>query len=188
MALIAKICLCGDGKVGKTSLRNRYLGRGFQSEYLPTLGSDFVSKKATIKIGSESKEIRFQIWDLAGQPTFGQVRTLFFKHAVGSLLVFDITRPNTLYNLEKWLYELNQHSGSTNMSVIVLGNKSDLQNESPNSINGEEAKVFIEEVLTEKFENIDKKVLFFETSAKTGENVEKVFKELGVKIYSRYYS
>lgn len=174
--------------MGKTSLRSRYLGRGFQSEYLPTLGSDFVTKKTAIKVGSESKEIRFQIWDLASQPTFSEVRTLYFKHAVGSLLIFDITSPQTLYNLQRWLDELNQHSGSTGMVIIVLGNKLDLRDVGTHNINEKEAQEFINDKLTNKFKNIDNKIQFLETSAKTGVNVDKAFTELGLRIYSKYYS
>ncbi|MFX1283282.1 MAG: Rab family GTPase [Promethearchaeota archaeon] len=187
MALLAKICLCGDGGVGKTSLKERYLGHGFQSNYQPTLGSDFASKKVRLRIKSSYKTLRFQIWDLAGQPSFNQVRAIYFNHAVGALLIFDITRPNTMYNLEKWINELVEHSGSPDISVIVLGNKSDLKNEKETTIDTKTAKKFITERLESKFDNINLKIRYFETSAKSGINVGKTFSTLGKKIYD-YYS
>ncbi|MFX0208698.1 MAG: Rab family GTPase [Candidatus Hodarchaeota archaeon] len=187
MALLAKICLCGDGQVGKTSLKDKYLGHGFQSDYKPTLGSDFASKKVRLRIKTRYKTIRFQIWDLAGQPAFNQVRALYYNHAVGAFLIFDITRPNTMYNLEKWINELSRHSGSPNIYVIVLGNKIDLKKKKENSIDIKTARKFITDQLVSKYDSIDEKIKYFETSAKSGKNVGKAFKTLGTNIY-RYYS
>ncbi|MHA2245665.1 MAG: Rab family GTPase [Candidatus Hodarchaeales archaeon] len=185
MALLVKICLIGDGGVGKTSLKDRYLKRSFQSDYIPTLGSDVVSKKVVIKTDSGSKEIRFQIWDLAGQPAFNQVRIIYFKYAVGAFVIFDITRPETLDNLKSWMRELNMHSGPQNISVIVLGNKIDLKNESLNTIDSEKAIDFLKRQLTAKFDRIDNNISYYETSAKTGQNVDKAFQELGLRIYKK---
>jgi small GTP-binding protein len=183
MALLTKICLCGDGWVGKSSLKARYMGVGFNSNYLPTLGADFVAKQVAINFDkSTSREVRFQIWDLAGQPTFNQTRALYYRHAVGSLLIFDITQPNSLFNLENWIFELSMRSGAPNVSVIVLGNKIDLRNEVEGCITTKEAKKFVIEHLSGKFKNIDKNITYIETSAKTGENVDFAFHELGRKI------
>ncbi|MFX0181842.1 MAG: Rab family GTPase [Candidatus Hodarchaeota archaeon] len=182
MSLLAKICLCGDGWVGKTSLKSRYMGMSFNSNYLPTLGADFAAKQVKIKFENKDKDIRLQIWDLAGQPTFKQTQTLYFKHSVGSLLVFDITQPKSLSNLDHWINELSIRSGSPHISVIVLGNKIDLQKEIENSITLNEAKEFIDEHLLGKFNNIDTSIMYIETSAKTGENVDFAFQELCIKI------
>ena len=103
MVILAKTILIGDGAVGKTSLKRKYIGKGFPSDYLPTLGSDFVIKKVQINSNSISREIKFQIWDIAGQPSFKQIRARYYNQAIGALLVFDVTRPDTLYNLEKWI-------------------------------------------------------------------------------------
>lgn len=124
----------------------------------------------------------------AGQPAFDQVRAIYFKQAVGALLIFDITRPDTLDNLKRWMRELSVHSGSQNISVIVLGNKIDLQDESMNTIDSEKAIDFIKGQLTAKFDNIDNNISYFETSAKTGENMDNVFQELGLRIYKKLNS
>ena len=178
MALLAKISLCGDGGVGKTSLRDRYLGRGFDTDYIPTIGADFVSKQVILNHGDEYKKIRFQIWDLAGQPTYNIVRVLYYKHTVGAFLVYDITRPDTLFSLDKWMNELSKHSGSTDISIIVLGNKSDLEDETKDKVKSEEARKYISGELIAKFDNINENVIYLETSAKTGKNVDKAFKSL----------
>ena len=73
-AFLVKIVLAGDGAVGKTTLRRRYLGEGFQASYMMTIGADFAVKR--VDIGG--KTITFQIWDLAGQPRFQMVRELYY--------------------------------------------------------------------------------------------------------------
>lgn len=186
MALVVKISLCGDGGVGKTSLRNRYLGHGFTTDYIPTIGTDFVSKEIVLNHSSGLKKIRFQIWDLAGQPTFSVVRTFYYKHTVGAFLVYDITRPDTLFSLDKWLNELSKKSGSSDISIIVLGNKSDLQEESKDKVKREEARKYISGELIPNFDNINENVIYFETSAKTGENINQAFHELGLAVYNKY--
>ena len=85
-----KIILAGDGAVGKTSLREQYLGRGFTGQYLQTIGADFALKTDTVA----GENVKYQIWDLAGQPRFKTVRSVYYIGAVGALLVFDITSRN----------------------------------------------------------------------------------------------
>ncbi|MFX0205338.1 MAG: Rab family GTPase [Candidatus Hodarchaeota archaeon] len=185
MAILAKVCLLGDGGVGKTTLRNNYLGKGFGVEYLPTLGADFVSKDTLISMGKRITKLKFQIWDLAGQPTFKQIRRMYYRRAVGSLVVFDITRAESLYNLENWLEELIQNSGSPKIVVIILGNKLDLRDVSPISIPSETAERFIIE-LESKFPEFGN-IIYLETSGKTGVNVNKAFNKLGQRILEIIY-
>ncbi|UCG00288.1 MAG: GTP-binding protein [Candidatus Heimdallarchaeota archaeon] len=184
MVLQVKVSLCGDGGVGKTTLRDRYLGRGFQTDYIPTIGTDIVSKQITL-YGSKSKKIKFQIWDLAGQPNYNQVRKLYFKSTVGAFLVYDITRPDTLFSLDKWMNKLNKYSGSTDISIIVIGNKLDLQDEVKDRVKSEEARKYISGELIANFGNISDDVFYLETSAKTGENVDEAFQKLGLRLYNK---
>ena len=103
---LMKVCLLGDGAVGKTALRERYLGKEFTSSYLMTIGADFAVQKTLVK----DKEVKFQIWDLAGQERFNSVRSLYYSGSHGALFVFDVTRPESYQNIiNGWLPELKKH-------------------------------------------------------------------------------
>jgi small GTP-binding protein len=180
LVLSAKILLIGDGSVGKTSLRNQYLDKQFDTDYLPTLGADFVGKEALIKTNSGWKDLKFQIWDLAGQPSFKQVRGMYYRGAVGALFIFDVTRPETLYSIEKWIEELVKHVVFPEVSLCIIGNKTDLRSDT--SVTAEIAKRIIREDLTQNYQIFSKDIEYLETSAKTGENVERAFQMLGKQI------
>ena len=182
MAIIAKICLLGDGMVGKTSLANRYLGKGFNSEYIPTLGSDFTSKEVSIETDHGTQDFRFQIWDLAGQPTFSQIRSLYYKGATGAFLVFDLTNPDTLESIKRWSDEFLKHCKVLSPTMMILGNKNDLSDEI--KVSRELVENFIQNELI-SLENTSFQYEFFETSAKTGKNVDKVFNILATEIANK---
>ncbi len=182
LTIIVKIVLLGDGSVGKTTLRERFMGRGFTTSYLPTLGAEFVSKVLPITRPTKTISLRFQIWDLAGQPTFKQIRKLYYRDSVGLILVFDITRPESLYNLKTWLSEAITYSGSKKLSVVILGNKIDLRE--LDWVRAEEITQTLNEI--NKFDTLDSPAIFYQTSAKTGENVNLAFETIGKKILDRY--
>jgi small GTP-binding protein len=184
MALIVKICLLGDGKVGKTSLSNRYLGKGFCSDYAPTLGAGFTSKQVFLETDYGKKEIRFQIWDLAGQPAFSAIRSIYFQGATGACLVFDRTQPDSLESIKKWSDEYLKHCGVSNTTIIVLGNKSDLADEI--GVSRQSVDYYIKSRLS-KLDRVDKQIEYFETSAKTGQNVDQAFELLGRRITNKFF-
>ncbi|MFX1517530.1 MAG: Rab family GTPase [Promethearchaeota archaeon] len=185
MPLLAKICLLGDGEVGKTSLMSRYLNRGFTTEYIPTLGSDFLSKQVTLDTAYGLKDLRFQIWDLAGQPAFDQVRKYYYKGAAAAFLVFDLTTPTSLKHLNKWLEEFSKNIQLKKSSVIVLGNKMDLKDEI--KVSSDTVLQYISSNLVNKFTNVDNQIKYYQTSAKTGENVEQAFSILGKRIIELHF-
>jgi small GTP-binding protein len=141
---------------------------------LATIGADFAI--ADRKIGE--KDVKFQIWDLAGQPQFSGVRGVYYANCLGSLMVFDVTRPDSLKNLDSWIEEYWSNNGRGSMPFIVLGNKADLRDQIPHSIPQEEVDGFVEG-WTAKTESANFKVSYLETSAKTGLNVDIAFEILG---------
>ncbi|MHA2247925.1 MAG: Rab family GTPase [Candidatus Hodarchaeales archaeon] len=172
-----KLVICGDGAVGKTSLRERFMGRGFQINYTPTLGADFTTK--TVDMGDTI--LHLGLWDLAGQPNFENVRHVYYNRAVASLLVFDITRRESFNNLGSWIAEIWKNNGHGIIPVVILGNKDDLRDEVSYSITNKEAVEYAS-TISEKTRNKGFDVKYFSTSAKSGKNVEKAFKKIG-KMY-----
>jgi small GTP-binding protein len=166
--VIKKICLIGSGEVGKTSLIKRFILDIFDDKYLKTLGTK-VSKKEII-LGIPEKDLNvnltFLIWDIMGQATF---RTLlkdsYFFGASGALAVCDSTRVETLESLEEWIQSLFNTVGEK--PIIVLANKNDLKDE----------RKIDEDMLKEVASKYN--TIFYYTSARTGENVEKAFYDLG---------
>ena len=96
----------GDAAVGKTSLRDRYFGKGFSTNYIMTIGSSFALKETNI----DDTPVKIQIWDLAGQPRYNDVRVAYYNRAQAGLLLFDITRKETLDN-ENLIYLLQNIVG-----------------------------------------------------------------------------
>lgn len=180
MAILVKICLLGDGAVGKTSLKNRFLGGGFDPNYLITIGADFAVRDVELPSGEKYK---LQIWDLAGQPRFDSVRTLYYRGSMGALLVFDITNRTSLENLENWVKEYWKNSGETSVPMIILGNKRDLRDQLPSSITEEEGIQFVE-TLSARSSAFGINFHYLETSAKSGENVEESFIRLAGEIHN----
>ena len=173
---VFKLCLIGDGFVGKTTLRQRYLGQNLSTDYLPTIGADFATKTITYwKDRGKMLRIKFQIRDLAGQAKFNEVRKFYYLGTHGFLAVFDITRPETLQNLTNWLLEAQKLLGVL-PPFIVLGNKTDLRDE-PNCT---PLSPTAGEHFVQQHADLcpDITPVYLETSAKTGENVEKAFETI----------
>lgn len=163
-----KTILLGDGYVGKTSLRRRFMGHQFSAQYLETLGADFAIKKGEYN----GIPFRYQIWDLAGQPRFDTLRRGFFTGSQAALICFDISNPNSVTNINKWVEEFWKYNGRGKIPLVVIGNKIDLRDTIENAVSYENGLKAASDILA-PFE-----VNYVETSAKTGENVNKAFEVL----------
>ncbi|MHA2169596.1 MAG: Rab family GTPase [Candidatus Kariarchaeaceae archaeon] len=161
-----KIIILGDPAVGKSSIRRRYLGEGFSGAYNMTLGADFAIKRLGDRV--------LQIWDLAGHRLFRDIREVYYAGAEGVILVFDLTRLETLNNLYTWIDEAFDIRQSK-IPFIVVGNKSDLYEEASLSAIRSVVKEFMLDLSSYTFfDRID----YIETSALLGRNVNEVFDNL----------
>jgi len=165
-----KIITLGDSKVGKSSLIVQYLENKFSINYLSTIGFDFKRKQLTLKDGTD---VKLKIFDTAGQERYRSVADSYIKKANGILLVYDITEKQSFKNIENWLESIREEMGDKLLPIILVGNKSDLKDE--RKIPTEEGKKKAEEYGFH----------FYETSCKTGENVNKCFTELAELIYEK---
>ena len=160
----------GEGQVGKTSIIYRYIDDTFTSNYLATIGIDSKFKK--IKLAS-GEEIKVKILDTAGQERFQSIAANYIKKADGIVFVYDITKAYTFTNLEKWLSNIDEVANDK--PCLLIGNKSDMNDK--RAVSKEEGMEF-----TKKFK---KETHFYETSCKTGENVDKAINDLVNQIYSK---
>ncbi|MHA2252400.1 MAG: Rab family GTPase [Candidatus Kariarchaeaceae archaeon] len=174
---VCKVVLIGAEGVGKTSLKRNYMGQGFRSSHLLTLGTEFSHK--LIKI-DENISLNAQIWDLASQSAFESIRKQkYLKKTSGALLVFDLSRYETFLQLSHWLKELIDANPKSKLPILIIGNKNDLAKE--RAIPSEEIEKYV--IHLQKDKTIPSKwIEYIETSAKTGENVEEGFLLLGKQI------
>jgi small GTP-binding protein len=167
-----KICLIGDGYVGKTSIRRKYLGQGFRSNYIPSLGVDFAQK--TVMYGDD-ETVRLVIWDIAGQPQFQSLRRRYYEGCSGLILVYSVVDRESFDSATKWLVEAKGFMEKF-PALIIVGNKIDLRSYHPKEdiISYEEGLEF-----AKKFsDRLGTPAIFIETSALTGENIDKAFDKL----------
>jgi len=169
--MIFKIVLIGDTSVGKTNILSKYLSNEFDPDSKATVGVEFGTKNFKI----ENNIVKVQIWDTAGQERYRSITNSYYKGAKGSLLVYDITNPKTFENLDRWLSDLKTN-GDEKISIILLGNKTDLESE--RKITLEQGK--------EKAEFY--KLAFMETSALNGNNIERAFNELISDVYKNHFN
>ncbi|XP_030440538.1 ras-related protein RABC2a-like [Syzygium oleosum] len=161
-----KILLIGDSGVGKSSLILSFISASPET-IAPTIGVDIKIKHLTVG----GKRLKLTIWDTAGQERFRTLTSSFYRDAHGIMLVYDVTRRETLTNLsDLWAKEVELYSTTQDCVKMLVGNK--LDRDSERAVTKEEAVALAGEL----------GCLFNECSAKTRENVEKCFEQLALKI------
>lgn len=157
-----KIVVVGASGVGKTAIVNQLVNKNFKEEGQPTIGVEFKS----YSLQADSENVKLQIWDTAGQERFRSVSKAYFRNALGAVLVFDLTQRSSFDELNMWINDLNSLC-APNAYIILVGNKTDLADD--RQISETEAQEFAKRY----------NIIYIETSAKTGANVEDTFVRLG---------
>jgi len=161
-----KICLFGDGGVGKTTLLGRYLTGLFKSNQTITIGVDFHVKKIEVN----GKLVLLQIWDFAGEKRFRFLLPSYVLGASGGIFMYDITRYSSLKNFPEWINIFkNGFVGAKDkpLPIIMVGGKLDLS--------------FKRAVPSDEAFNMAKQHKlhgYIECSAKDGRNIEDIFSEI----------
>ena len=155
-----KFVILGEGRVGKTSILTRHFVKKFNEGEKSTVNPAFHQK--TQNYNGKNYELKF--WDTAGQEQFNAINTLYYQNAVGALLVYDVTIPETFEKVKSWVQTLQEAVGK-DIIFVIAGNKFDLSKKNMLDANNANVDAYC------KQENCQ----HFYTSAKTGYNVDEAF-------------
>lgn len=154
----------GNAEVGKSCIIKRYCEKRFVNKYLATIGIDYGVTKVTLK----DRDIKVNIFDMAGHHLFYEVRNEFYKDTQGAILVYDVSDRASFAALDFWMEELSNEIGNKaeidSIVVCVCGNKTDLRRQ----VDESEGQLWAD----------SRGFHFFETSAMSGEGVNEVFQVL----------
>ena len=161
-----KIVVVGDYMVGKTKLVQRLTTNTFTADYHMTIGVNF----AAHQVKAKRKRVQLQIWDTGGQERFDRIRTQYYRGSSGALVCFDTTRIETFNRLNKWISEVKINCGY--VPIVLVATKADLKKDRQ-----------VEQAIIEELSK-DRHIPYYETSAKTGLQVQKCFRALAEEILS----
>ena len=167
---VIPLMLLGDGQVGKTSLTKRLTGNTFEDSQLTTIGKESYVYQTQL----HGYEVKMKIWDTAGQERFKSMSVNVIKNVEGLILTYSIANRESFNNLESWLKQLNDADDLSKKPIIIVGNKSDLEE--------------LRQVSTEEGKNFAKNhgYNFYETSAKTADGVKEAFDDIFEQLYKLF--
>ncbi|XP_076349937.1 ras-related protein Rab-20-like isoform X1 [Tachypleus tridentatus] len=158
-----KVVLLGDAHVGKTSLVRRYIDRKFQGS-VSTIGASFLLK--------QWGNYNIAIWDTAGAEKYSGLSSFYCRNAAAAVLTFDLTRYKSIETLRQRYIPLLEVMEQVSVKVVA-GTKLDLISNFPRQVAPEEGQQLAAEVnVNQTCRDI---IPYFETSSKTGQNVDNVF-------------
>ncbi|KAK5129977.1 GTPase Ypt5 [Meristemomyces frigidus] len=165
-----KLVLLGESAVGKSSLVLRFVKDQFDDYRESTIGAAFLTQ--TIALDDQTT-VKFEIWDTAGQERYKSLAPMYYRNANCAVVVYDVTQASSLDKAKSWVKEL-QRQANENIVIALAGNKADLVVESPDkrAVPTADAEAYAREA----------GLLFFETSAKTAENVKELFSGIARKL------
>ncbi|OMJ66581.1 hypothetical protein SteCoe_36517 [Stentor coeruleus] len=161
-----KLVLLGNSGVGKSSIAMRYVNNTFSEAFEVTIGGGYLQQIVRLKDGSS---LKLDIWDTGGQERYRALLQLYYRDADAALITYDVSNAKSLEDCEYWVNELRRTE--ENCILCLVGNKIDIPTEEK-KVNTKSAQDF-----GDKYG-----MLFFETSAKTGENINKLFENVSQEI------
>ena len=164
IAINKKVCLLGDFAVGKTSLVRRFVYERFEDKYLSTIGVKVSRKPMVISHQDQLIDLGIILWDLAGTEEFHPVQASYLRGAAGVVLVCDLTRSETFHRLPSYWDDL--HQVCPGAQIILAANKIDLADQL--RLSSSEIQAYAAGL----------QIPYYLTSAKTGDQVETLFRQL----------
>ena len=168
--LCFKIIIIGNCSVGKTCITNQGVKSEFSEGYQSTIGVEYF----TMFIKLDNKTIKLQIWDTCGMEVYRSLIKSFYINSSLAVIVYAINDSDSFNDIHFWVKELKTMS-SPDIKIILVGNKKDLENE--RKVSYEEGQSVAKEYGFQQF---------FETSAKTGENIKEMFLKISNILYKDY--
>jgi Ras-related protein Rab-1A len=159
--------LVGDPGVGKSCFLLKFTDDIYLDALNPPTMSGVDFKVRTLNVNNTS--VTLQIWDTAGQETFRNITSRYYRGAHGVIIMFDLTKKDTMYNLKAWLSDIEKYA-DIGVHKIIVGNKCDCKD--TRVISQQDAENFIAGMSLE----------YVETSVKDNINVTKAFETLTKKI------
>lgn len=156
-----KIVILGHYSVGKSSIVSKFVKNEFNPKAESTIGASFLTKT----IFQNRCAIKYEIWDTAGQERYYSLIPMYYRGAQVALIVYDITSKESFESAKKWVEELKYDKPQDFLKVLVA-NKVDLNE--VDSTNIEAGREYAEK----------EGLMFFGTSAKTGQNIQKMFSDI----------
>ena len=166
---IFKVCIFGNGGVGKTTLVNKYISGRFSETTKMTIGVDITTKHFEM----DGVKITLQLWDFGGEERFRFFLPAYARGSFGGIFIYDITRYNSLMNLDEWLNIFKKGAGSDRyvVPILMVGSKLDLDYK--RSVTTEDA---IASAQNHEIYDV------IECSSKSGYNVESIFENITQEI------
>lgn len=175
ISFVFKIVVIGDGRVGKTSLIQKFTRSSFKEDYTKTIGAQLSNYDYEIN----NDKIRLQFWDIAGQDKFHFLRPSFFNKSRGGIIVYSLEEnklgEESFINITDWYDEIKKYCGD--IPIIIFANKIDLVDIS--QVDESSLKEVVEE---------NNLLGYRITSAKTGNGVTDAFKDLIETLYRKFKS
>jgi small GTP-binding protein len=171
---LVKICLLGQGGVGKTCLTKRLCFDTFDINTKLTIGLDFYTYDLPISVNDEETFVRLSLWDFGGQEQFKTLFSYYIGGANGIFMVFSLVNLQTLINLDWWYDQLAENTPLITPKMII-GTMSDL-------VNKENEKYQVDNLIITQFMKKHNEHEFFKTSSKVGYNIKQCFNELVKRI------
>jgi small GTP-binding protein len=144
----------------------RFVKGQFHEYQESTIGAAFLTQTVAL----DDVTVKFEIWDTAGQERYHSLAPMYYRGAQAAIVVYDLTNTDTFGRAKSWIKEL-QRQANPNIVIALVANKLDLAG-SKRAVPVEEAQAYAEE----------NGLLFMETSAKSGQNVNDVFVAIAKKL------
>jgi len=175
ISFVFKIVVIGDGRVGKTSLIQKFTRSSFKEDYTKTIGAQLSNYDYEIN----NDKIRPQFWDIAGQDKFHFLRPSFFNKSRAGIIVYSLEEnklgEESFINITDWYDEIKKYCGD--IPIIIFANKIDLVDIS--QVDESSLKEVVEE---------NNLLGYRITSAKTGNGVTDAFNDLIETLYHKFKS